>query len=147
MKSYLSDAFALSLIFGILSSVASAPYKKCVNAALALILSARLLLPLSTLDIGISSTLPDLDDLTQSGEYSQSVKEAFEYGIRSYLSRELSLDEDCIEVEAVGFDAAAMRAERILVTLTKRGALVNTKKVKALIEEAELGEAEVKIEI
>lgn len=147
MKSYLGDLFALSLIFGILSSVTAPAYKKSVNAALALILSARLLLPLSSLDLGISSTPPSLDDLTQGGEYSENVKEAFEYGIRNYLSGELSLDEDCIEVETVGFDVGTMRAERILVTLSKKGALANTKKVKALLEEAGLGEAEVKIEI
>ncbi len=148
MKTYLTDVLALSLIFGIISALASPRYKKCVSAALGLILSAHLLLPLGDLSINFSSpSLPWSDGTLEGGEYTEAVKLAFESGICSYVSSEMSIDEDCIEVEAIGFNPSSMRAEKILVTLSGAGVLANTKKVKALLEKANLGEAEVKIEI
>lgn len=148
MKYYLFDLFILALIFGLLISLSPERYKRVATAALCLVLATHLLSPLGALigDIG-NIKPPEFSEEEQEGSYIEAAKSAFEEGVRAYLSAEFSIGREYIEVEAVSFDFSSMTAKKILVTLKGRGAILDTKKVKARLEEQSLGEVEVKIEI
>ncbi len=148
MKSYLFDLFILSLVFGLLLQLSPEGYKKIISSALCLILATSLLSPLSSL-IGDLDKIepPEFSEEEGEGAYIEVARSAFEEGVRSFLSSEFSVSRDCIEVEAVGFDFSTMTAERLIVTLTGRAAFLDTKKVKARLEQHSVGVVEVKIEI
>ena len=147
MKAYLFDLFLLSLIFGILLHLSPDRYRRIITSALCLILMTCLLSPITALvgDLG-SLEPPDFDQEQEGGAYIDTARSAFEEGVRSYLSSEFSVDAECIEVEAIGFDFSAMTAERLIVTLKGRGTLLDTKKIKNRLEAENLGEVEVKLE-
>jgi hypothetical protein len=147
MKAYLFDLFLLSLIFGILLHLSPDRYRRIITSALCLILMTCLLSPLTALvgDLG-SLEPPDFDQEQEGGAYIDTARSAFEEGVASYLSSEFSVDAECIEVEAIGFDFSAMTAERLIVTLKGRGTLLDTKKIKNRLEAENLGEVEVKLE-
>ena len=148
MKNYLFDIFILSLAFGIAVTLSPERYKKVITATLGVLLAASLLSPLSSLFGAIESIAPpEISDGEEEGDYIKVAKSAFEKGVRSFISSEFSVSEDCVEVEAVGFDFSSLRAEKILVTLTGRAALADTKKIKSRLEGENLGLVEVKIEI
>ena len=67
--------------------------------------------------------------------------------MREYIAERFSLRRDEVGVEAVAFSPSDMRAEKIIVTLTGAAALADNKKIRKVINDLNLGVAEVKIEI
>lgn len=147
MKSYIFDIFIICLALGVFSTLAPEQYKKVISASMGLILAAYLLSPI----VGLLEEIkyPELPEISEDGDgiYIDTAKAAFEDGIRSYISGQFTIDKECIEVEVVGFDFSSMRAERVLVTLSGKGAFADTKKIKSSLEKEKLGEIEIKIEL
>jgi hypothetical protein len=147
MKSYIFDIFIICLVLGLLSTLTPERYKKAVSTAMGIILAAYLISPM----VGLFEEIkyPELPEFSENGDgiYIDTAKAAFEDGIRNYIATEFAIDKECIEVEAVSFDFASMKAERLLVTLSGKGAFADTKKIKSSLEKENLGQIEIKIEL
>ena len=94
------------------------------RTAISVILLLATIAPAAAFVSQLSLTVPTLPNLPtiEDGEYTEVAREAFCDGIRTLLSENYSLSEDCFAVKCEGFDFTSMRAEHLTVTL--RGAAV-----------------------
>ena len=91
-------------------------------------------------------TMPELPDATD-GEYTEVAREAFCDGIRTLLSENYSLSEDCFAVKCEGFDFTSMRAERLTVTLRGAAVRCDPLAVEKFINSYEIGDCHAEIGI
>ena len=99
---------------------------------------------LSDFDISeITGTGAEISD----GAYLEVSEESFKEGIAKLLYEKWGLEKNKTVVTVVGFDFNKMKAEYIIITLLSKGASVDFHEIEAYIEEAGLGECEVKYAI
>lgn len=79
--------------------------------------------------------------------FGEVTREAYENGIRLYIADEYSLDAEDISVRAEGFDAAAVRARVVVVTLSGDARYADYRDMSRRLEKNGLGRCEVKIAI
>ena len=91
-------------------------------------------------------TMPELPNATD-GEYTEVAREAFCDGIRTLLSENYSLSEDCFAVKCEGFDFTSMRAERLTVTLRGAAVRCDPLAVEKFINSYEIGDCHAEIGI
>ena len=91
-------------------------------------------------------TLPDLP-VAEDSEYIEVAREAFCDGIRTLLSENYSLSEDCFAVKCEGFDFTSMRAERLTVTLRGAAVRCDPLAVEKFINSYEIGDCHAEIGI
>ncbi len=93
-------------------------------------------------------TLPDMGGIdTSDPEYESVARGAFEEGLCRHICDRLDLTEECVRVRVFGLDVAEMKAERISVLLSGKGALCDYRALEKYLNELELGECDVEIEI
>ena len=152
MREYLVSVVAMS-VFCALVSYFSYPSgtARASKLSLSVLLIYTVSMPLVSLFSGFgaqdapSLEVPDAD--FGGGEYVETAKEAFEDGIALYIMDKFGADADDVFVECYGFDFEAMRAERISVTLSGRGALLDYRGIENKVTGLGLGECEVYIKI
>jgi hypothetical protein len=90
-----------------------------------------------------------LDDVEFTGATDSSIELAFEEGIADYVSGRWGIDRDYVRVSVDGFDMESLTAERIYVTLSGKGLLVDYKRIEeALVPEfTRDGECEVSLDL
>ena len=79
--------------------------------------------------------------------YADVARRAFEEGVGRAVADELGISADDVEVGCDGFDFSGIRAERIYVTLSGRGAFGDSRAVKDFVESSFGGRCVVEIEI
>ena len=144
MGEYLLSVIALAVVLDLVEMLCADKFKGITKSAISVILIMAICSPLPTL---FDRFRGEVDFSQISGEGEDIRLMAFEEGIAVYVADEFDLSVDEISVEAVGFDAGEMRAEKILITLFGRSATANYKMIEKAVDRLELGEAEVKIEI
>ncbi len=145
MKEYLMGAVVLIFAVDMLGILAHEKYKEITEAALGVVLTLALILPLPKLvsEIGNKIRFPEIESTEGEDIYLLS----FEEGIAEFVVGKFGVPREEIEVEAIGFSQGGMRAEKIVITLHGTAALADYKKIGREVEELSLGEVEVKIEI
>ena len=145
MREYLFAVAGLAVVLDFLALISNEKYKKITEAALSIILTLAVVLPLP----GLIKDFGELINIEENGgEVSSELYQlSFEDGIREYLADKFALSKNDIEVEAIGFLPERMTAERILITLRGSAVLADNKRIRSAVNDLEIGEAEVKIEI
>ncbi len=125
--------------------------EKGEKLAVSVIMIYLIISPLLPIVEGLSDF--DISEITSAGEeledgaYLDVGEEAFREGIAKLLSEKWGLEKNKTVVTVVGFDFNQMKAERIIITLLSKGITVDFHEIEAYIEEAGLGECEVKYAI
>ena len=86
-------------------------------------------------------------DSMPEGEHLKAAEEAFSDGIKMLLLERYEIKKEDSEVVIFNLNFEKMRAEKIEITLSGYGAFADFRSIENYIEEAELGECEVKIHI
>ena len=123
---------------------------RAARAAMGIILLCTVSVPA----VRVALTLGDIDvgeffeDVGAVGGSSLgNIAEApFEEGVKKMLREEFALEETDVDVHVFGLDTSSMRAEKIVVVLRGKGALSDLRGIRFLVEDAGLGNCEVKIE-
>ncbi len=122
-----------------------------VRSALAVLLLYVTLCPLfgAVRNFDIEDDIFEVEEYDFEDRFSLSgvTEEAFCKGIRLFLADKMSLSAEEITVSAEGFDATAMRARKIKVTLFGKAALADYRAVRETVEKNGFGECEVKSEV
>ena len=119
------------------------------RGAISVILLLATIAPVAAFVSQLSLKAPTLPDLpaAEDGEYTEIAREAFCDGIRSLLSENYSLSEDCFAVKCEGFDFTSMRAERLTVTLRGAAVRCDPLAVEKFINSYEIGDCHAEIGI
>ena len=119
------------------------------RGAISVILLLATIAPVAAFVSQISLKAPTLPDLpaAEDGEYTEVAREAFCDGIRTLLSENYSLSEDCFAVKCEGFDFTSMRAERLTVTLRGAAVRCDPLAVEKFINSYEIGDCHAEIGI
>lgn len=124
------------------------------RAAMAMVLLYTVTLPI----ISVTGNLSDLIstdffdgirveyDPTDT-EFYEHTAEAFCDGVRRLVCDELGFDEDDVAVSVRALEVESMRADKIIIVLSGRAATADARFVSRLVEDAELGECEVRIDL
>ena len=125
--------------------------ERAARAAMGVVLLCAVALPpikavLAFSDIDVSAVFDELGEGENDSALSEIAKDSFAEGTKKLILDEFSLADNEVKVHIFGLDAASMRAQRIVVVLSGRAALSDLRGIKALVEESELGNCEVKIE-
>ena len=75
------------------------------------------------------------------------IEDAFAHGIALAVAEKFSVDADCVRVRTVNFDAANMRAEKIVIVLSRSAIAADYKAVESYINSLDLGVCNVQVEI
>lgn len=119
------------------------------RGAISVILLLATIVPVAAFISQVTVSLPDLPNLPDAtdGEYTEVAREAFCDGIRTLLSENYSLSEDCFAVKCEGFDFTSMRAERLTVTLRGAAVRCDPLAVEKFINSYEIGDCHAEIGI
>ena len=119
------------------------------RGAISVILLLATIAPVAAFVSQLSLKAPTLPDLpaAEDGEYTEVAREAFCEGIRTLLSENYSLSEDCFAVKCEGFDFTSMRAERLTVTLRGAAVRCDPLAVEKFINSYEIGDCHAEIGI
>lgn len=119
------------------------------RGAISVILLLATIAPVAAFVSQLSLKAPALPDLpaAEDGEYTEVAREAFCDGIRTLLSENYSLSEDCFAVKCEGFDFTSMRAERLTVTLRGAAVRCDPLAVEKFINSYEIGDCHAEIGI
>ncbi len=124
------------------------------RAAMAMVL-------LYTVTLPIISVTDDLSDIISTDYFEQlkveydvgdtlfyeHTSEAFADGVERLVCDEHGLDGTGVEVSVRALDVETMRAEKIIIILSGRAATADARSVAQTVEDAGLGECEVKIDL
>ena len=148
MREYLFSLFGMCALLGALSLI---HYNKDgkEKSASRILFAAALILPLFNAFQSFDGALPSLPSYegSDSGEYIEVARVAFEEGVARLVCESFSLSCDEVRVESTGFSFADMCAEKITITLSGRAALADRGAIRRLVERHELGECEVRISV
>ena len=119
------------------------------RVAISVILLLATIAPVAAFVSQLSLKAPTLPNLpaAEDGEYTEVAREAFCDGIRTLLSENYSLSEDCFAVKCEGFDFTSMRAERLTVTLRGAAVRCDPLAVEKFINSYEIGDCHAEIGI
>ena len=128
--------------------------ERLVRLASSVILLYVMLVPIASLvgsggfdisDIIGGITIPDTP--SGDGAYTEVAKEAFVSGIKELVSEKYGIAKSDISVLVYGFDFESMRAEKIKIALSGKGALSDWRSIASYITGEGLGKCEVNIVI
>ena len=145
MKEYLLLTIAIATALDLLIYFSDERFKDISKGALGLILCLSILAPLPGIYKKISGELVLSVPETLEGE--DVCLSAFEEGVSRYISEKWELKAEDVQVEAISFSREEMKAEKILVTLSRRAVFVDYKRMEKELSGLGIGEVEVKIEI
>ena len=119
------------------------------RTAISVILLLATIAPVAAFVSQLSLKAPTLPDspAAEDGEYTEVARDAFCDGIRTLLSENYSLSEDCFAVKCEGFDFTSMRAERLTVTLRGAAVRCDPLAVEKFINSYEIGDCYAEIGI
>jgi hypothetical protein len=152
LSDYLITVALISVTVGILDYLS---YPSKMREAVRIFASVIIIYALITPVLTFVNRIPDNgnlgiqlpSELPNNGTYETVAKQAFENGICKLLYTKYGIDDEDVSVSAQGFDVREMRAERIVVILSGRAALVDYRGVEEYISGLSLGNCEVKIRI
>ena len=148
MGEYLFSAFALSLIFSLMSYLSySVPSERALRCVRGILLLYLLLLPLSSLTLKLGEldfSYPQADFIGENLT-EDTAEEAFSEGIRALVAERCNIAEKNVSVRVFGFDFSAMRAERVMVFLSGAGALADWRTLENYLDSLGLGDCEVEL--
>ena len=154
MSQYLTSLVLVSALVGVCTYASyGESSERCVKGATALMLVYVIIAPLISLaysfatenfyEYGQNSPEFSIEDT----EFGKSAEEAFEIGIKKYLKEEFSVAEGDLTVAVFGFNAAEMKAEKIKIILSGKGALLDSRAICEEINEMNIGKCEVELRV
>ena len=153
LRDYFLTVVLASSVIGILEFLCyPSKAKDAARIFASVVLIHALLSPILAFAGEIKDGMPSFDidpsPDTEFGEtYEKVAKEAFEEGICKLLYTEYSLDGQNVEVHAEGFKLTEIRADRITVILSGKGALADHRGMEEYLDGLRLGDFEVRIRI
>ena len=153
MRDYFLTVVLAAAVIGILDFLSyPSKVKDAARIFTSVVLVHALLSPILVFAGEINDGMPSFDfDLSTEteldGTYENVAKEAFEKGICKLLYTEYGLEEQSVEIYAEGFKLIDMRADRISVILSGKGALADHRGIEEYLDGLGLGDFEVRIRI
>lgn len=137
LKEYFVGAIALSLLIALTTGIAHPRLRSAVSFGGGVLLTCGILLPIVDIlrDFDADKTFDGIFDSIDFDATDSAIELAFEDGVAEYIADSYSVSRECISVRADGFDIGSLTAERIYVTLSGKGALLDYKRI-----EKEVGE-------
>ena len=149
MVEYLVTSCVMAVVIGVASYISyPGASERTVKLCTSLIFLYALLSPAVSMLQRLPSYKVDFDGILEDteagdGTYKQVAEEAFAEGIRQLLFTKYGLNENNLRVFVIGFEFEKMRAERIKIILSGKGALADWRGIEEYITESGLGECEV----
>ncbi len=148
MRDYMLGIFLISLILGVFECIMYKSGSKGERFAFGVLIAFAVLSPLEGLVGSGDWKFPEYSpEYSDTGEYKERAKEAFEEGIKKEIADSFRINKEDIRVKTKGFSFEKMRAEKIYVTLSLKAAGADPKRVKEHIEGFGVGDCEVNFEI
>lgn len=153
MNGYIVSVIAASAVvaFGSLISYGGAT-ARISRAAMAMVLIYTITLPIFSVTDDLSDIVftDGLDDLRVEYDmddtlFYENTAAAFSEGVRRLVCSEYGLDSGEVTVSVRALDVELMCAEKIIVILSGRASGADARSIARTVEEAKLGECEVKI--
>lgn len=151
MSGYMVSIYAAAASVGMLSLMLYRDGGERVSRfAFGVLITYAVVLPLGNISGNIFElpdvSLPEAPDVEDGAVYD-TAKEALEEGIARLICEEFSLEERCVSVVTQGFSLTEMKAERIKVFLSGKGAFVDARLVESFVNKYGFGECEAEFEI
>lgn len=127
----------LSVFIGIAVNLAHVRQARVIRLALGIILLSAIMLPIVDIidENGVKIDEIKLPSFNDEDVNDETVKGAFEDGIRDYICSEYSLLQTEVRVTCDGFDLSTLSAEKIYVTLSGSGMYVDYRRLEGVIAE------------
>ena len=152
LNSYFSVIMTLCLFLAVAQSVAHPRFATVTNLGAGVLVICAIMLPLVDIirDFDVNDFYDKLlEDIEYTDATDSSIELAFEEGIADYVSQEWGVDKEDVSVRADGFDMESLTAERIYVTLSRKGLLLDYKRIeeKLALEFTRGGDCEVSLDL
>lgn len=147
LREYFIAVFGLALILAILISVSHPRLMLMTRFAAGALLIYGVMLPLVDIigDFDVDSVLEGIVDNIDYEVGDSAIELAFETGVAEYIAKKYGVGEECVSVSADGFDISTLTADRIYVTLSGKGLLLDYKMIESEVKKefTQGGECEV----
>ena len=152
LREYFKETLTLCVFISVALGIVHPRLKRMVSFSAGILIICSIMLPLVDIlrSFDIDRTFDNvLADMNHDGATDSSIELAFESGIAEYIAEKYVVETSAILVNVDGFDMAALRAERIYVTLSGEAILLDYKKIEKEICEmfTKMGECEVSINV
>ena len=133
LRDYFIGVLGVALIVSVLLSVLHPRLAAVTRFGAGVLMISVVLLPLVDIigDLDIDSALNGLLTNIDYDATDSAIELAFEDGVAEYVSKSYGVDKACVIVNADGFDISTLTAERIYVTLSGKGLLLDYKRIEA----------------
>lgn len=134
MKEYISFILLMSIACAIASSLAYKRSDKGIRFGLGVVFLCAIISPLLSLLGDAAELLPNFEYDSGDSLYAERAEQAFCTALASGIESEFSLSANEVHVSCKGFSYESVSAERIIVTLGGRGALIDRADVMAYLK-------------
>lgn len=137
LKEYFIGVITLTLFVAVAFGVSHPRLRNAVSFGGGVLLVCSVSLPIVDIlrDFEVDKTLDGIFDGIDFDATDSAIELAFERGVAEYIANSYGIPCECVSVRADGFDIGSLTAERIYVTLSGKGALLDYKRI-----EKEVGE-------
>ena len=133
LREYFIGVLGLALLLSILLSLSHPRLTAVTRFGAGVLLFSAVLLPLVDIidDFDIDSALDGIAGGIDYEVGDSAIEMAFEDGVAEYIAKKYGVDRECVGVNADGFDISTLTADRIYVTLSGKGLLLDYKMIEA----------------
>ncbi len=124
------------------------------RAAMAMVLLYTVTLPIISVTGDVSQLISEdfFDDIKVEYDpddtlFYERTASAFSDGVKKFVCGEYRFADDDVRVTVRSLDVESMRAEKIIIVLSGRAIIADARSVAETVEDAGLGECEVKIDV
>ena len=131
LKEYFIGVITLTLFVATAFGVSHPRLRNAVSFGGGILLVCGILLPIVDIlqDFDVDKSLDDIFDGIDFDATDSAIELAFENGVAEHIANSYGIPCECVSVRADGFDIASLTAERIYVTLSGKGALLDYKRI------------------
>ena len=131
LKEYFIGVITLTLFVAVAFGVSHPRLRNAVSFGGGILLVCGILLPVVDIlqEFDVDKSLDDIFDGIDFDATDSAIELAFENGVAEHIANSYGIPCECVSVRADGFDIASLTAERIYVTLSGKGALLDYKRI------------------
>ena len=131
LKEYFIGVITLTLFVAVAFGVSHPRLRNAVSFGGGILLVCGILLPIVDIlrDFEVDETLDGIFDGIDFDATDSAIELAFENGVAEHIASSYGIPCECVSVRADGFDIASLTAERIYVTLSGKGTLLDYKRI------------------
>ena len=131
LKEYFIGVITLTLFVAVAFGVSHPRLRNAVSFGGGVLLVCGILLPIVDIlqNFDVDKSLDDIFDGIDFDATDSAIELAFENGVAEHIANSYGIPCECVSVRADGFDIASLTAERIYVTLSGKGTLLDYKRI------------------